>query len=98
MVMAEAKKVVGMMKAQHKKPNARGKVTFYQEGYVVSENPPVKRPSRVIFADDVNNISLNEVSSVNAVVLFKGHGKDKESDRSYRTISTCPLLAKSLDK
>ena len=30
-------------------------------------------------------------------ILFKGHGKDKESDRSCRTISTCPLLAKALD-
>ena len=30
-------------------------------------------------------------------ILYKGHGKDKESDRSYRTISTCPLLAKCLD-
>ena len=32
------------------------------------------------------------------VVLYKGHGKPKDSDRSYRTISTCPLLSKSLDK
>ena len=31
------------------------------------------------------------------MILYKGHGKDKESDRSYRTISTCPLLAKCLD-
>ena len=31
------------------------------------------------------------------MVLYKGHNKDKESDRSYRTISTCPLLAKCLD-
>ena len=30
-------------------------------------------------------------------ILHKGHGKDKFSDRSYRTISTCPLLAKCLD-
>ena len=26
------------------------------------------------------------------------HGKDKESDCSYRTIYTCPFLAKALDK
>ena len=25
------------------------------------------------------------------------HKKDRESDRSYRTISTCPLIAKALD-
>ena len=31
------------------------------------------------------------------MILYKGHSKDKESDRSYRTISTCPLLAKCLD-
>ena len=32
-----------------------------------------------------------------AIVLFKGHNKDKTSDRSYRTISTCPVVAKGLD-
>ena len=32
-----------------------------------------------------------------AVIIYKGHNKDKSSDRSYRTISTCPLLAKALD-
>ena len=29
--------------------------------------------------------------------MHKGYGKDRESDRSHRTISTCPLLAKCLD-
>ena len=46
---------------------------------------------------DINSISLTEVNTVYAMVLFKGHGKDKTSDRSYRTISTCPLVAKGLD-
>ena len=46
---------------------------------------------------DINNISLPEINSVYAVVLYKGHYKDKTSARSYRTISTCPILAKSLD-
>ena len=32
-----------------------------------------------------------------ACILFKGHGKNKNSDRSYRTISTCPVTAKALD-
>ena len=32
------------------------------------------------------------------MILFKGHNKDRESDRSYRTISTCPFLSKALDK
>ena len=46
---------------------------------------------------DINTISLAEVSTVHAIVLFKGHGKSRSSDRSYRTISTCPLVAKALD-
>ena len=46
---------------------------------------------------DMNNVSLPEVNSVYAIILYKGHCKDKTSDRSYRTISTCPILAKSLD-
>ena len=47
---------------------------------------------------NVNLFSLPELNSVWAMVLYKGHGKPKDSDRSYRTISTCPLLAKALDK
>ena len=30
-------------------------------------------------------------------ILYKGHGKEKTLDASYRTISMCPLIAKSLD-
>jgi len=44
--------------------------------------------------DNINLSSLDELNSVWAIVLFKGHGKDRESDRSYRTISTCPVLPK----
>ena len=32
-----------------------------------------------------------------ALLLYKGHGKEKTLDSSYRTISTCPLVAKGLD-
>ena len=46
---------------------------------------------------NLNNASLSEMNDIWAMVLYKGHNKDKESDRSYRTISTCPLLAKCLD-
>ena len=46
---------------------------------------------------NVNLASLDELNTIWACILFKGHGKDKESDRSYRTISTCPILAKALD-
>ena len=46
---------------------------------------------------NINNSSIQELNDIWAMILYKGHGKDKESDRSYRTISTCPLLAKCLD-
>ena len=47
---------------------------------------------------DLNNISVEELSTVWACVLFKGHGKDPFSDRSYRTISTCAMVSNALDK
>ena len=47
--------------------------------------------------EDLNNITIEEFNAVYAIILYKGHDKDKSSDRSYRTISTCPFLAKSLD-
>ena len=50
-----------------------------------------------IIIDEVNLSTLKKLNTVWACILWKGHGKDKESDRSYRTISTCPLLAKALD-
>ena len=51
-----------------------------------------------LIIQNVNLSTLEELNSVWAMVLHKGHGKDRESDRSYRTISTCPFLAKALDK
>ena len=47
--------------------------------------------------ENIGNSSLQELNDVLAMILYKGHNKDKESDRSYRTISTCPLLGKCLD-
>ena len=46
---------------------------------------------------DVENVDIEEVNRAHAIVLFKGKGKDKSSSRSYRTISTCPVVAKALD-
>ena len=51
-----------------------------------------------ILIENVNLSTLEDLNKVWAVILHKGHGKDRESDRSYRTISTCTLLAKALDK
>ena len=50
-----------------------------------------------IIIEEINLSSLEELNTIWACILYKGHRKDKESDRSYRTISTCPLLAKALD-
>ena len=38
---------------------------------------------------DLNNLSVEELNTVWACVLYKGHG--------YRTISTCPMVSKALD-
>ena len=50
-----------------------------------------------ILIKDVNNTSIEEINTVMAVILFKGGNKLKTSDRSFRTISSCPVAAKALD-
>ena len=45
----------------------------------------------------VENTTISEVNTAYAIILFKGHGKDRSSSKSYRTISTCPVVAKGLD-
>ena len=47
--------------------------------------------------EDVNNASIEELNSVYALLLHKGHNKPRNISNAYRTISTCPLLAKALD-
>ena len=46
---------------------------------------------------EVNNATLEELNLAYGLILYKGHNKDKNSARAYRTISTCPFLAKCLD-
>ena len=46
---------------------------------------------------EINTATVKELNTVLALLLHKGHGKLKTSDRSCRTISTCPVLAKALD-
>ena len=46
---------------------------------------------------DVRNVAIDEVNTAYACILFKGHNKDKTLSNSYRTISTCPVVAKALD-
>ena len=40
---------------------------------------------------------LPELNTVHAIILHKGHNKDRCLDSSYRTISSCPFLAKCID-
>ena len=46
---------------------------------------------------NVNNANIEELNVAHGNILHKGHNKIKTSSRSYRTISTCPFLAKSAD-
>ena len=47
--------------------------------------------------EDVSSVEIREVNLAYACLLFKGHGKDRTAAKSYRTISTCPVVAKALD-
>ena len=47
--------------------------------------------------ENVNNATIEELNSVYALLLHKGHGKPRNIAKAYRTISTCPLLSKALD-
>ena len=47
--------------------------------------------------DNINLGGIKELNTIYACVHLKGPGKDRTSERSYRTISTCPLVAKAID-
>ena len=42
---------------------------------------------------DVNNCTMDELNSVYAFLLYKGHKTDRTLDTSYLTISTFPQAA-----
>ena len=46
---------------------------------------------------EVNNSRITELNTAHGTILYKGHRKDRNSDRSYRNLSCCPFLAKSID-
>ena len=50
-----------------------------------------------LLLQEVRHTSISEINLAYACILFKGHGKDRCNARSYRTISTCPVVAKALD-
>ena len=45
----------------------------------------------------INSSSISELNTIWAIILHKGHNKDPKLDRSWRTISCCPVIAKALD-
>ena len=47
--------------------------------------------------NSVNASNIEEINTIYAIVLYKRHNKNKQYDRSYRTISTCPVIAKAFD-
>jgi hypothetical protein len=53
-----------------------------------------------LFNSIISHISCSSAAELNTIwanILHKGHRKDVESDRSYRTISCCPIMAKAID-
>ena len=46
---------------------------------------------------NIENTKVDEVNTAHSCVLYKGHKKDKTLASSYRNISTCPFISKSLD-
>ena len=45
----------------------------------------------------MENATIVELNVAHGIILYKGHKKEKTSERSYRTISTCPFLSKAQD-
>ena len=58
--------------------------------YINGGDPAIKHFHMIL--NDINNYAVDELHAVHAVILYKSHGKDKTSDRSYRTISSCPFI------
>ena len=51
-----------------------------------------------LLISNINLSSLPEINSTWSFIIYKSHGKPRNSSRSYRLISTCPIIAKGLDK
>ena len=47
--------------------------------------------------ENIEIAAADELNRAHAVILHKGHYKPKNLSSSYRTISSCPFLAKSVD-
>ena len=84
---------------QRMKPDVLDVFSLTPNHYLYAGPPGWKHFSLMLntLLADLKNIDICEINRVHACVLFKGKGKDKTSSRSYRTISTCPVVAKALD-
>ena len=47
--------------------------------------------------DNIELSSVDELNKVHAIILHKGHKKDRTLASSYRIISSCPFIAKATD-
>jgi hypothetical protein len=47
--------------------------------------------------ENIETAAIYEMNRTQAIILHKGHGKDKNVSSSYGTISSCPFMAKSVD-
>ena len=47
--------------------------------------------------DNIEIAAIEEMNKAHAIILHKGHGKDKNMSSSYRIISSCPFIAKAAD-
>ena len=68
--------------------------------HFIFAGPPGWRHFNLLLNSLISNInitSIKEINVVHAIVLFKEHKKNRNLDRSYRTISTCIVVAKALD-
>ena len=46
---------------------------------------------------DIEIAAIDELNTTHAIILHKGHGKDRSLASNYRTISCCPFISKALD-
>ena len=68
--------------------------------YLNGRSPAINHFKLILNAvlSDIETFALSQLNTCHAIILFKGHGKCKTSDRSYRTISSCSFIAKAADK
>ena len=47
--------------------------------------------------ENIEIAATDEMNRAHAIVLYKSHNKPKNLSSSYRTISSCPFLVKTVD-